>query len=643
MKKNYFLKAVFTLLLCSFFSLSYAADWYISATGNDETGDGSVALPWASFSKAQDAATAGDVIHVSGMINMWSDPANTTFTALASGNSTTNKTGITIAKSLTIQGTTSATDGFNGTNESNNTRIFQILSDITVTIKNLKIANALINSNTGAGGESGGAIRMTSGKIIAENVVFDSNTATGHNNSSGAALYIEGTNTAGTSFKNCVFTNNAANRAGAIYINNWGGVVTFENCSFIGNESKITNGGSALFIRSGTNNTTCNIINSTFRGNKVLSTGNGGTIYLGAKAMASTNVNIINCTITENTTAGATANCAGVHMLNTTANCIGNLYIQNTIIEGNTAADGSYADLSVAAISPTAANGGSSTVPGFIKIENSIVGRHGTPSERIPAANVPAPNHFNYLTATSNTNDLKAGLAPFNTTTKTYSLYVGSAAIDFGNSALLSTYSSKDQLGNTRPFTDNKCFAGAWESAAIATTTPSAPTALVATAGDGQISVAFKTAATGGSLVTNYKYSVNNGEYVACDPAVTAGPIVITGLANNTEYTVKLKAVNANGESAESVASNAVTPTGTTGVDNILNKITIFRSPNNQIVVNNASQKAGTITVCNAIGQRVASVALNASTTTINKSLTSGVYLVLVTVDGKTGTTKIIL
>jgi hypothetical protein len=474
MKQNFLLKLVFAILLSGYFSVSYAADWYISATGDDTTGNGlTPATAWASFSKAQTAATAGDVIHVSGMIDMWSDPANTTYTTLASGTSTTNKTGIEITKSLTIQGTSPFTDGFNGTNTTNNTRLFRILSNITVIIKDLNMANAVINSNTGAGGEFGGAIRITNGNIIAENVIFESNIATGHNNSSGAALFIEGTNTTGTSFKNCVFTNNAASRAGAIYINNWGGVLSFESCSFLGNESKITNGGSAIFIRSATDNTTCNIINSTFRGNKVLATGNGGTIYLGAKAMASTNINIINCTITENTTAGNAGNCAGVHILNTTANCIGNLYIKNSIIEGNTAAGGSYADLSVAAISPTSPNGGSSTVPGYIKIENSIIGRCGTDVARIPAANRPDPNEFNHLPTSPapSSADFKAKFGTFNSSKNYYPLLSNSYAINYGNSELLAPFSTTDQLGNTRPFTNDKCHAGAVEVKAILSAT----------------------------------------------------------------------------------------------------------------------------------------------------------------------------
>jgi hypothetical protein len=275
-------------------------------------------------------------------------------------------------------------------------------------------------------------------------------------------------------------------------------------------------------------------------------------------------------------------------------------------------------------------------------IQNSIVGFVFT-SANIPVGNITASAHYNYLTATSTTNDLKAGLAPFNAANIYYPLYSGSAAIGYGNPTLLTDIlpANTDQLGVLRGATNN---AGAIQSAAlIPTTTPSSPTALVATAGDGQVSVAFKSAATGGSNVTNYKYSVNDGSFVTLDPVQTAGPIVITGLTNNTAYTVKLIAVNANGDSPASVASNEATPTGTTALNNPTTAVSIFKNANNQLVVNNASQKTGTVTVYNAMGQRVASVALNASTTTINKTFTSGVYVVTLNIAGNTRSTKIIL
>lgn len=89
-----------------------------------------------------------------------------------------------------------------------------------------------------------------------------------------------------------------------------------------------------------------------------------------------------------------------------------------------------------------------------------------------------------------------------------------------------------------------------------AQTTPEAPTDLVATPSSGQLSIAF-TAPTdnGGSPITNYKYSINNGaSWLTRSPAATTSPLVITGLTNGTEYSVKLRAVNINGSGDPSTA-----------------------------------------------------------------------------------------
>lgn len=643
MQKNYFFKVVLTILLCAVFSGSYAADWYISSTGNDSGGDGSASLPWASYSKAQSMAAAGDIIHVSGMIDFTLDPANT---VTNTGTTTGNLAGINISKSITLQGTSPATDGFTGTNGSITTRFFQITNAAnTFTLKNLKLANGVAQSTSNAAG--GGAIMMTAGNIIAENVVFDGNSAIGYTSITGGAVYIGGSNTLGTIFKNCVFTNNKADKAGAFLVNNWAAgtasapsIIQLENCTFIGNEAKNT-GGSALNVRSASEYTTFNAINCTFSKNKVTTASNGGTINMGAKGMRYMNMNIINCTISDNTTAGSAGNGAGLNYVNTTNNNIGNLYIKNTIIESNTTTAGAYSDLNLSAASPTVPETGSSTsVPGYIKIENSFIGAHISDNTRVPAGNV-VSSQLGYLTGTSTTNDLKAGLAPFDATTSTFPLYAGSAAIGFGNSALLTPYSTTDQLGNVRTVGATN-FAGAWESAPLATTTPSAPTALVATAGDGQISLAFKSAATGGSNVTNYKYSLNDGAFVALEPAAATSPVLITGLTNNTAYTVKLKAVNANGESPESTASNTVTPTVTTAMENISASIRIYKSSDNELIIANESSKSGKANIINVLGQQIASREINALTT-IRQQLNTGVYVVTITVEGKTTSTKIIL
>jgi hypothetical protein len=362
---------------------------------------------------------------------------------------------------------------------------------------------------------------------------------------------------------------------------------------------------------------------------------------MGAKGMRFMNMNIINCTVSENTTAGTSGNGAGINYVNTANNNIGNLYIKNCIIENNTTTAGAYSDLNLSAASPTAPETGISTgTPGYIKIENSFIGAHISTSSNVPTGNI-ISSQVGYLTTTSTTNDLKAGLAPFNITTNVFPLYTGSTAIGYGNSAFLTTYSTKDQLGNVRTVGATN-YAGAWEATPIATTTPSSPTSLVATAGDGQVSVTFKSAATGGSNVINYKYSVNDGAYITLDPAQTAGPIVITGLTNNTAYTVKLKAVNANGDSPESVASNAVTPTGTTALENAFASIRIYKNLNSQLVVANSSSKAGIVSIFNALGQQIVNRELHASAT-IEQQLHAGVYVVMLTLEGKTTSTKIIL
>ncbi|MHC1705713.1 MAG: beta strand repeat-containing protein [Tenuifilaceae bacterium] len=180
-------------------------------------------------------------------------------------------------------------------------------------------------------------------------------------------------------------------------------------------------------------------------------------------------------------------------------------------------------------------------------------------------------------------------------------------------------------------------------------TTPEAPTALVATAGNAQVSVAFTAGATGGSAITNYKYSIDGGtNYVACSPAQTTSPIIITGLTNGTAYTVKLKAVNANGDGAESAASNSVTPTSPTGFDDnsdLDQNILIYSNANKQLTVkiNYSTYKSGKMTIYNAFGQIIGSIPLNGSITTINYPFVLGVYIVSINIDGKIVTRKVFL
>jgi hypothetical protein len=94
-------------------------------------------------------------------------------------------------------------------------------------------------------------------------------------------------------------------------------------------------------------------------------------------------------------------------------------------------------------------------------------------------------------------------------------------------------------------------------------TTPSAPTDLSAIPGDTQIEVAFSIPANdGGAAITNYEYTFDDGvSWAAFNPTIASSPGTITGLTNNVEYTIKLRAVNSVGKGAKSVTSVTATPT----------------------------------------------------------------------------------
>jgi LPXTG-motif cell wall-anchored protein len=87
---------------------------------------------------------------------------------------------------------------------------------------------------------------------------------------------------------------------------------------------------------------------------------------------------------------------------------------------------------------------------------------------------------------------------------------------------------------------------------------PAAPTITALEAGDRTLTVSFTAGSDGGVAISNYKYSTDGINYVALNPAATTSPVTITGLTNQTIYSVTLKAVNAMGDS---VASNSVSGT----------------------------------------------------------------------------------
>ncbi len=102
-----------------------------------------------------------------------------------------------------------------------------------------------------------------------------------------------------------------------------------------------------------------------------------------------------------------------------------------------------------------------------------------------------------------------------------------------------------------------------------AATAPAAPTAVTAVAGDASATVSWTApASNGGSPITGYEVDVLVGTTVVrtVAPTGTATSTVVTGLTNGTAHTFQVRAVNAVGTGATSVASAAVTPTATAPV-----------------------------------------------------------------------------
>lgn len=79
-------------------------------------------------------------------------------------------------------------------------------------------------------------------------------------------------------------------------------------------------------------------------------------------------------------------------------------------------------------------------------------------------------------------------------------------------------------------------------------TAPGAPTNLVATPSSGSSQVAFEAGSDGGSPITNYQYSLDDGlTWESFSPADATSPVTIPGLVDGTTYAVRLRAVNAVG------------------------------------------------------------------------------------------------
>jgi titin len=88
---------------------------------------------------------------------------------------------------------------------------------------------------------------------------------------------------------------------------------------------------------------------------------------------------------------------------------------------------------------------------------------------------------------------------------------------------------------------------------------PNEPTNLVVTPLNTGGMIQFTAPASdGGSDITNYEYSTDNGDtWITPSPAITTSPLIISsGLTNCTSYQVKIRAVNAEGSGTASSSAD---------------------------------------------------------------------------------------
>lgn len=110
-----------------------------------------------------------------------------------------------------------------------------------------------------------------------------------------------------------------------------------------------------------------------------------------------------------------------------------------------------------------------------------------------------------------------------------------------------------------------------------------APTSLSAIPTNTNVAISF-TAPTndGGLTITNYEYSFNNSTWTALSPADATSPITVSGLTQNTAYTVYLRGVNAAGSGVGSTGVSFTTAGVPTGTPTIT---TVNRTPTTASIV----------------------------------------------------------
>lgn len=157
-----------------------------------------------------------------------------------------------------------------------------------------------------ASNQRGGAIKVTTGTLKANNCVFRNN----HAETNGGAMWIAGCKDAqSVVFDGCTFEGNSCTNGGGVCWMNGGAAATFKNCDFTNNFASNGSAG-ALYATDGNDTESWDVNritveNCRFAGNNSVAY-NGGSLHVRGSAKGNSEMHVKNCTFkNEYTTANA--------------------------------------------------------------------------------------------------------------------------------------------------------------------------------------------------------------------------------------------------------------------------------------------------------------------------------------------------
>ena len=365
-------------------------------------GSGTQANPYYSFHAAYQAASAGDVIDLTGTFD-WTD-------AKESGD--IKDAGYKISKNLTIRGQGPGNTYIQAASSKGaaDRRIFQIANNVSVTFKDLTL-------------RYGEAHHHPNNYVEYPGAAIGSGDPVNYGNYKGVDITLKNVNVAhnqgGDNFDDA--------STAAIYVE---GSISATNCTFEGNKIYGSKLGDVIKLYQNTNYPKREFINCTFHDNKAGSSGSVLDLY-------GSGTNIVNCTFTDNKAGRATID-MGCNYSSQEEIFIYNTVVANTILNSG----GSNMGYDVH-------NNGCSS--GDIKAKYSVIEDLNDPNNNVTSTNLTTGNQSQLYLANSTTTNGNNNFTPFLKYTSNTSILLdaGNSSSSVGNTYSGGTVStpSTDQRG----------------------------------------------------------------------------------------------------------------------------------------------------------------------------------------------------